>query len=192
MALEAVVGEIRQKGQEKVARIQSETKQEVQEILAAAQAEVASIKLAAEEEVERQIGSIMIQEVAAAKLATKREILNAQKELLDEVFSTTGAAIAALPADFHRKAIRELLKRASREIPSGVAFCNERDVPVLEKALSDLKTLSSLSSGGTVEIDGGIIVESGDGELQLDYSYRTFLEEVWETGLKDASDILFG
>jgi V/A-type H+-transporting ATPase subunit E len=36
------------------------------------------------------------------------------------------------------------------------------------------------------------MVESKDGTLQLDLSYRTFLNMVWETGLKDASDILFG
>jgi V/A-type H+-transporting ATPase subunit E len=45
--------------------------------------------------------------------------------------------------------------------------------------------------GDPVDIPGGIIVESTDGELKIDYSYRTFLDEIWESGLKDASDILF-
>ena len=40
-------------------------------------------------------------------------------------------------------------------------------------------------------MEGGIIVESRDGTLQIDLSYRTFLNQVWETGLKNASDILF-
>jgi V/A-type H+-transporting ATPase subunit E len=42
-----------------------------------------------------------------------------------------------------------------------------------------------------LKTDGGIIVESDDGQLQVDYSYRTFLNQVWESGLKDASDSLF-
>jgi V/A-type H+/Na+-transporting ATPase subunit E len=42
------------------------------------------------------------------------------------------------------------------------------------------------------DIEGGVIVESRDGTLQIDFSYRTFLDQVWESGLKDASDILFG
>jgi V/A-type H+-transporting ATPase subunit E len=46
--------------------------------------------------------------------------------------------------------------------------------------------------GTPVNIDGGILVEGDEGELQIDYSYRTFLARVWESGLKDASDILFG
>jgi len=45
--------------------------------------------------------------------------------------------------------------------------------------------------GAPVEIPGGIVVESTDGDLQIDYSYRTFLDEIWESALKDASDILF-
>jgi V/A-type H+-transporting ATPase subunit E len=42
-----------------------------------------------------------------------------------------------------------------------------------------------------VNIEGGIIMESKDGQLQIDYSYRNFLDIVWEASLKDASDILF-
>lgn len=41
------------------------------------------------------------------------------------------------------------------------------------------------------DIEGGVIIESNDGTLQIDMSYRTFLDNVWEKGLKDASDILF-
>ena len=46
--------------------------------------------------------------------------------------------------------------------------------------------------GEPVDIDGGILIEGERGALQIDYSYRTFLAKVWESGLKDASDILFG
>jgi V/A-type H+-transporting ATPase subunit E len=42
-----------------------------------------------------------------------------------------------------------------------------------------------------MDIEGGVIIESNDRTLQIDLSYRTFLDCVWETGLKDASDILF-
>ena len=46
--------------------------------------------------------------------------------------------------------------------------------------------------GAPVDIDGGILIEGEGAALQIDYSYRTFLAKVWESGLKDASDILFG
>jgi V/A-type H+-transporting ATPase subunit E len=192
MALDAVVDEIKEKGEREVAAIRSETQNEVGAILAAAQDKAASIKLAAEADVERQIAHIKNQEVSAANLVVKRELLNAQKELLDQVYEATVTDIARLPEDFHSKAVRELCKRAAKEIGEGTVYCNNRDKPAVEDALASLKTCAGFSWGGTVDIDGGIIAESKDGDLQLDYSYATFLAEVWETGLKDASEVLFG
>ena len=88
--------------------------------------------------------------------------------------------------------MRELCKRAAGELGEGVIYCNERDKPAVENALGSLKTLSGFSFVGTMDILGGIIAESRDGGMQLDYSYTTYLSEVWESGLKDASEILFG
>jgi V/A-type H+-transporting ATPase subunit E len=192
MALDAVVGEIRDKGIRESEAIRSEAKTEVDAILAGAQEQVIAIKTAAEEEANRQEGYIMAQEVAAANLSVKRETLNAQKDVLDEVYNRVVADVAALPDEFHRKAIRELCKTAAKELGEGVYYCNERDVRAVEDALSSLKTLSGFSLAGTKDITGGIIAESADGALQLDFSYSTFISEVWESGLKDASDILFG
>jgi V/A-type H+-transporting ATPase subunit E len=192
MALDAVIDEIRAKGRNEAGLIQEETRQEVERILQEAQQKVVSIKLAAEEEVERATVRIKHQETSAANLVVKREMLNAQKDVLDQVYQATVDAIANLPGEFHSKAVRELLKKAVKEIKEGVVYCNERDIPAVEAALSSLKTLSGFTMGGKVDIDGGIVAESVDGSMQLDYSYTTFLSEVWESGLKEASDLLFG
>ncbi len=88
--------------------------------------------------------------------------------------------------------VRDLLKKVAKEIKDGTVFCNERDKKAAESALSELKTLNGYTFGGIIDIDGGIVVRSADGQLTVDLSYQTFLEEVWESGLKDASDILFG
>ena len=192
MALDAVVSEIRDKGIRESEAIKSEAKTEVSAILAEAQEKVVAMKMAVEEVANRQEGYIMAQEIAAANLTVKRATLNAQKDVLDEVFGRVVADIAALPDEFHRKAIRELCKAAAKELGEGVFYCNERDVRAIEDALSSLKTLSGFSLAGTNDITGGIIAESADGMLQLDCSYSTCISEVWESVLKDASDILFG
>ncbi len=192
MALDAVVREIKDKGIRESEVIKSEAKAEVDAILAEAREKVIAIKMAVEEEANHQAGYISTQAVAAANLSVKRETLNAQKDVLDEVYARVVADIAALPDEFHRKAIRELCKTAAKELGEGVYYCNERDVRAVEDALSSLKTLSGFSLAGTKNISGGIIAENADGTLQLDYSYSTFISEVWESGLKDASDILFG
>jgi len=191
MGLEAVVNEIREKGRKEVEAVRAETRTEVEEILRDAQARAAGIKLSAEEEADRAATHITNQEVSAANLVVKRQVLNAQKTLLDQVYSASLAAVGDLPAEFHEKALTDLLKRAAKEIKKGVVHANKRDSPVVEEIISRLKTLSGYTVGDPVDIPGGVIVESNDGELQIDYSYGTFLDEVWESGLKDASDILF-
>ncbi|MDG6257664.1 MAG: V-type ATP synthase subunit E family protein [Methanomicrobiaceae archaeon] len=191
MALDAVVGEIREKAKQEAEAIRRAGKAESDAILAEAKQQADEIKIAADEDANRQTEYILRQEHAAANLAVKREILNAQKEKLDEVYSAALEQVAALPDVFHKKAVRELCKRAAAELAGGVIYCNERDKPAVEDALSSLKTLSGFTFAGTVDILGGIIAESRDGGMQLDYSYSTFLAEVWESGLKDASEILF-
>lgn len=192
MALDAVVGEIKTKGEKEAAAIIAEGKTEAERILSEAEDKVAAIKTSAEVDAVKQAAQIVNREEAAANLAVKRQILNAEKALLDEVYSTTVKAITGLPDDFHKKAVRELCKAAAKELGEGVFYCNERDKTAVESAISELKTLAGFSLAGTKNISGGVIAESKDGQLQLDYSYDAYLSEVWETGLRGASETLFG
>ncbi|UUX93821.1 V-type ATP synthase subunit E family protein [Methanoplanus endosymbiosus] len=192
MALDAVVSEIKAKGEKEAAAIIAEGKAESDKILAEANEKVISIKKAAESESDRQSALIVTREVAAANLSVKRGVLNAEKDLLDETYEKTVRAINELPADFHAKAARELCKAAAKELGEGLFYCNERDSAAVEAALSELKTLKGFSLAGRKDISGGVIAESADGQLQLDFSYNAYLSEVWEDSLKDASEALFG
>jgi V/A-type H+-transporting ATPase subunit E len=192
MGLEAVVEEIREKGRSEAEKVRRESKAETSQILNAADKRVSEIKLAAEAESSKQTVHIVSQEASAANLLVKREILNTQKALLDQVYEDVRSEIARLPESFHREAIKKLLAEARKEIPKGRIFCNARDVPAAKAVIAENPEFSGFTVGKPVDIDGGILIEGEAGELQIDYSYRTFLAKVWESGLKDASDILFG
>jgi V/A-type H+-transporting ATPase subunit E len=192
MGLEAVVEEIREKGKKEAEKIRAESKQETDTILAAAGKRAGEIKLAAEAESARQTTHIIDQEASAANLLVKRELLNTQKALLDRVYETVLIEIAGLPESFHREAIKKLLTEAQKEIPQGKIYCNKRDLAAVKAVISETPEFARFKVGTPVDIDGGVLVEGEGGELQIDYSYRTFLAKVWESGLKDASDILFG
>jgi V/A-type H+-transporting ATPase subunit E len=84
-----------------------------------------------------------------------------------------------------------LLSEAAKEIRKGTVHCNTRDAPVVKALIGESSQFAGFALGSSADIEGGIIVEGEGGGLQIDYSYRTFLSKVWESGLKDASDILF-
>jgi V/A-type H+-transporting ATPase subunit E len=191
MELEAVASDIREKAKRDAAAIQEETGKESERILSGAQERAAEIRLAAEDEVKRQASRIIDLEVSSSNLAVKRMLLNTQKDLLDQVYRATLDAIGRHPESFRRDSLQKLLSRAKREIQEGAVFCSPADAQALKELLSADPGFKGFRFGGTVDIPGGIIIESGNGQLKLDYSYRTFLDRVWEAGLKDASDTLF-
>jgi len=43
-----------------------------------------------------------------------------------------------------------------------------------------------------VKMGPGLILESKDGSVRVDYTFKTILEGIWEKELKNISDILFG
>jgi V/A-type H+-transporting ATPase subunit E len=192
MGLEAVVEEIRENGRKESDKIRQESQLDTDQILTAANKRAGEIKMAAEEDSAKQSAHLVSQDVSAANLLVKRELLNTQKALLDKVYEATRADIAALPESFHREAIKTLLTEAKSEIPAGKIFCNARDIAAAKAVIAENPEFAGFSVGEPVNIDGGLLIEGVGAELQIDYSYRTFLAKVWESGLKDASDILFG
>lgn len=192
IGLKTLVKEIREKARAEAERLHEESKSDTDQILAAAAKRSETIKLTADTEVTKQTSHIVSQEVSAANLLVKRELLNTQKSLLDQVFEATRKEVASLPDSFHREAIRTLLTEAKKQIPNGKIFCNARDLAATKALIAENAEFSKFTIGNPVDIDGGILIEGEKGALQIDYSYRTFLATVWETGLKDASDILFG
>jgi V/A-type H+-transporting ATPase subunit E len=192
IGLEKLVREIREKAHAEAEKIRAEAKADSDQILAAAGKRSEAIKLTANEEVDKQTLHIVSQDVSAANLLVKRELLNTQKALLDLVYEHTRKEIAALPESFHREAIKKLLTEAKKEIPAGKVYCNSRDVAAAKALIAENPELARYTVGAPVDIDGGILIEGEGAALQIDYSYRTILAKVWESGLKDASDILFG
>ncbi|HJJ26568.1 MAG TPA: V-type ATP synthase subunit E family protein [Methanocorpusculum sp.] len=191
MGLEAVVDEIKRKGDAKAAAVKAEADSQAKTIVSEANLRAQEIKLNAEKDAAVLAERIEVREVASANLVVKRDLLNAQKELLEKVYAGAEDAIAQLPAKTSEKAIKELLKEAAGQIKKGEVFANAKDQKAVEAAL-ELKTLSGFTFGGAIDILGGVIVKSADGQITLDYSYKTFMNDVWESSLKDASEILFG
>ena len=136
MGLEAVVEDIREKGKKEAEKIRAESKQETDRILAAAGKRVGEIKLAAEAESAKQTAHIIDQEVSAANLLVKREILNTQKALLDKVYETTLLEIAGSLKASIVKPSKNSSPRQKRRSRQGKISCNSRDLAAVKDIIS--------------------------------------------------------
>jgi len=183
MGLDAIVQEIRAKGKAEADRISGETYQEVSKILADSESQAAKIKAAKQEAVRKEIERLRQQELSSAHLEVKRAVLNARKELLDEVYEKAKESIQKLPADKNQKLLSSLIKK--NENSNTRIYSRAKDTPAVKK-------LTKLGYAGEINCLGGVIIENEDGTEYLDLRYDTILKNVSERSLKQVSDILFG
>ncbi len=183
MGLEAIVEEIKAKGKKEAERINTEADKEVSKLIAEAQVSAARIKSAREEALRKEIDRMRQQELSSANLEVKKAILNARKEILDEVIEAARNSIARIPAEKNQKILKSIIQK-NYEGNSRI-FGRENDTPLL-------KTLTKLEYAGNIDCLGGVIIENADGTQVLDFRYDIILKNVTDQSLKQISDILFG
>src|SRR5208283_5095110 len=121
MGLEAVLEEIREKGKKEADAIRAESTADSDRILAEANRKVGGIKTEAGEASAKQASRMIAQEISAANLLVKREILNTQKGLLDDVYEGTRKEIAKLLRASIAKPSKNSLQKQKRRSPGAVS-----------------------------------------------------------------------
>ena len=119
-------------------------------------------------------------EEAAGRLEAKKMLLSFKKDFVDGVFSSVTERLAALPDSARKEHVKKLLEKASAEIQAGTVYCNKKD----GKFVKDAKVKAT-------DVLGGVIAESPDGLLRVDYSYETLLKQVKDAMLPELNRFLF-
>ena len=183
MGLDAIVEEIRAKGRIEADKIGEEASLEVSKITAEAEVNAARLKTAKEEAVRKEIDRLRQQEVSSANLEVKKAMLNARKEILDEVYEAAKEAVKKLPAEKNQKLLKSIIEK--NENNNARIYSRNRDMQAINK-------LTKLEYAGEIDCIGGVVIENEDGTEVLDFKYDTILKNVSEQSLKQVSDILFG
>lgn len=183
MGLDAIVEEIKAKGRAEADKISKETDLEISKIIADAQANAAKIKAAKEEAVKKEIDRLRQQELSSANLEVKKAILNARKEILDEVYENAKDEVRKLPPEKNQKILKSIIEK--NDIKNGRIYSKKQEKQTVKK-------LTKLEFAGEIDCIGGVVIENADGTEVLDFKYDTILKNVSEQSLKQVSDILFG
>jgi V/A-type H+-transporting ATPase subunit E len=182
MGLDVIIEEIKAKGRAEADKISGETSQEVSKIIADAQAGAAKIKTAKEEAVKKEIDRMKQQELSSSNLEVKKSILNARKEVLDEVYESAKDSIYKLSPEKNQIILKSIIEK--NESGNSKIFSRGKDKTLVQK-------MTKLDFAGEIDCLGGVVIENEDGTEVLDFRYDMILKNVNEQSLKQVSNILF-
>ena len=187
MGLEKVKQELLNRAREEAAVIAQQAKEEAKIIEKSAEKQIRDYESLVEEDLEKSVETIKRKELAAADLEVQKKSLEAKNELIEAVFSEVRKKLKSFGDKSREAHVKSLLGIAMKEMDVAVVRCNSRDVRFVSS--NDNSKLKVFASD---DISGGIIAESADGKLRVDYSYDTILEQVKSKVLVNVAKILFG
>lgn len=187
MGLEKVKQEILEQAREEASRLIEDAKAEARAIMRSAEKQAEGYERLMQEDCEMSAEVMRRRELASAELDVQKRLLAAKKELIEGIFAQAMKRLGSLSDSKREPHIRKLLDTAKMELDVAVVQCSSKDV----------KFVGNFSNGGKIkavkndEMLGGLIAETSDGKLRVDYSYDALLEQVKAGVLGDVARILF-
>jgi len=185
MALNNVTAEIKAQSDKRVKCIQDQTSEEIARIQSETEKKIAGLKESEEKRLADTIGRMDRQEASSAELESKKVVLAKKKEILSEVFDETLHELETAPADKKLAQYKSMVAYAKTIIENPKAIMSEKDdFSAADLGVTDVEKDS--------RIVAGLILRSEDGQIEIDMQYSALLRTVWDRGIKDVSNILFG
>ena len=185
MALANVTQEILKAADEKAAAIKAEADAEIAKINAAADAKIAETKEKEDKRLKEAVERLSRQELSSAELESKKIVLAKKKEILKEAFDSALSELENASDDAKLKQYRAMVEVAKTIIENPKALMSEKD----SFTAADLGVFSVEKDS---RIAAGLILQSEDGQMEVDMQYSTILQSIWDREIKTVSDILFG
>jgi V/A-type H+-transporting ATPase subunit E len=178
MSLNKVVDDILHKGEEKKREIIRLGEKERDEQVLQAGKRIEENRLKEEKKTRSLVAQMEQQELSSAELESKKILLAAQRRALEELKEQALAELAKYPPDKRKKLYSELVAKAKKDLGECYVYSSKDD-----KALIQLPV--GMASGGVIDCIGGLVFESKDRSIRLDFRFESLLEEVWNKKLQE-------
>jgi len=186
MGLEEVKKEIVDDAQKEADRVIKDGEIEAQKIHSDTLRSIDAYKLSRAEQSKALLEVLEKRELAQAEFDVRKKLLNKKKEFVEQVIESVKEEIKKLPKGEQADCLRILVAQAKKEIDVASLYAHARDVPELKK-MKETKGMTIK----TKEMLGGIIAETADQSISVDYSYEQILEHVKEKSLQEMGSLLF-
>ena len=180
MGLETVKEEILNIAKEQSNSLIAEARKEAGRLMKEAERKIEEIREKSDAETKKMIDAIKRQELASAEIENKKMILEAKKQLIDNVFNEARKKLDSMDDKKREASIKKLLEKAKNDIQVSNVWCNKKDAKFL-KGL-DVEN---------VDIISGVMAENKEKTIRVDYSFDTILESIKESELQNINKLLF-
>jgi V/A-type H+-transporting ATPase subunit E len=185
MGLEKLVEDILRKGEEQAREMIRQGEAERDEQGRSADAEIRANREKALKRSEAQIAQLEQHELSSAELEARKILLAAQREVLEDLKDRSLAELGAYPPEKRQALYSRLFAKAKSTFGDCYVYSNESDS-------ASLKPPAGITRAGTIDCVGGLVFESRDRSVRLDYRFETMLEEVWGQKMNEIYTQLFG
>jgi len=136
----------------------------------------------------RELEMQLERDAGAKEIEHRLELLKAKNEIIQEVFETALDGIIELPDEGYLRWLREQVARLP-EMSDAVLVANERDRPLLERAVRESGRQFAVGDDNA-PIRGGFLLRSEN--VDLDCSIESLMDDIRETLTRDVAERLFG
>lgn len=178
MSLNKVVEDILYKGEEKKREIVRLGEKERDEQIQQAERKIEENRVKEERKTRSLIDQMEQQELSSAELESKKILLAAQRRTIDELKGLALAELAEYPADKRKKLYSKLMVKAKKDLGDCYVYSSKDDKAILQLP-------AGMTSGGVIDCIGGLVFESKDRSVRLDFRFESLLEEIWNKKLQE-------
>ncbi len=181
MGLDKIKEDILEKIKKDTASAMRDAKKQIAVIEEDTESKIKDMEAKAKKKLDTELDLIKKREKSAIEALTKKKIILGEKEALADCYTAAYAKIAKQTGAERKKIVERLLKRASKQINVYYVHANKNDKSAMP---SKVEYKSS-------DISGGVVCETKDRSLLVNYSYEVLFKEVQEETMQRTAEILF-
>ena len=185
MGLDEVKQDILAGAEREAQRVREEGTADAARIKKDAEKIIDAYRVSRAEDTQRVAQQLERREIAQAEFDVKKRTLDKKREMAERAFAHARDVLTRQPDAARKTILRKLLAEARKNIAIGCVYVNAKDKKLVKQLAGKipLKEKSLL---------GGLIAETADGTISVDYSYEHLLNQVHDTSMQELNGLLFG
>lgn len=169
MSAEKIIERIKSDAEKQVKHLMADAEKQSQNIIKTAKAEAQKESEAIHSKGQLESENTKKILISKATQEVRREMMNAREEMIEQCFSQALEKLGALPEDQYRRFITMLLKDGKKRLG------DKCTVSVSRSSDRDIATQENLTVQDTLKSIGGILMQSADGKITIDYTFERLL-----------------